>query len=317
MIHQFNISSTPVVMSGGIFSDLETYDSFGRELVEEGHNVWLIEMNGGPETDCVGKEEDDCPNYTFDDIAYHHFPASIAGVLDYSGKSEVNYVGHSNGGRSALFGLNQYSLIGKNNAGEVWDYSTGEWRYVDLPDHPVDKFFGVGVPSTLNGDSVFTSLAKNYGEIGINSISGEKHIYLSDYTQPIMLELTKENVFTGGTTFQKSYTIGSLLAYFGLSKLDGAPLSQNVMKMYNDLAADNQTELDLSTLEVNKLYLLNTDPEDLIVPVTDSVDIYNSATLIDSNDKDIIPFENPVLISHIAQTDNQKIKDRIMGDLRE
>ncbi|MEK6943718.1 MAG: hypothetical protein AABX00_06665 [Nanoarchaeota archaeon] len=50
----------PVVMGGGIFSDLFTFeDGLGSDLVKEGYDVWTIELNGGPQIEC-----DTCPNYT-------------------------------------------------------------------------------------------------------------------------------------------------------------------------------------------------------------------------------------------------------------
>ncbi|NQZ85741.1 MAG: hypothetical protein HRU03_08535 [Nanoarchaeales archaeon] len=111
---------------------------------------WLIEMNGGPETDCVGKEVDDCPNYTFEDIAYAHFPASIGAVQYFSGKEQVNYVGHSNGCRSALTSLSKH-YQGENNIGYVFE--NGEWILTDLVANPVDKFFGIACPTTLNEET--------------------------------------------------------------------------------------------------------------------------------------------------------------------
>ncbi len=47
-------NSKPIVMSGGIFSDLTTFEktssgslALGGELAQEGYDVWTIEMNGG------------------------------------------------------------------------------------------------------------------------------------------------------------------------------------------------------------------------------------------------------------------------------
>jgi hypothetical protein len=268
-------------------------------------------MNGGPETDCVGKEEDDCPNYTFDDIAYHHFPASIAGVLEYSGESEIHYIGHSNGGRSALFGLNTYSQTGKIDAGEVWDYQVGDWVEVDLPDHPVDKFFGVGVPSTLNGDSVFTSLARNYGDYGLANIEDVNHTLMSQYARGILKGTLLDFFFIPGA--KELNTLGYMLVGFG----DNAPLSQNVMKFYNDLAVDNETELDLSNLEINELYLHNGFPTDAIVPISDADIIYHASSLINDSNKNITPYNNwDAFENHVYITDNRFVKKNIIWGLK-
>ena len=296
---------------------MEIIADFGRELVEEGHDVWLIEMNGGPETDCPGLEgeEDTCPNYTFEEEAYVHWPAAIAGVLAYSEKDEVNYVGHSNGGRTALFGLNAYSQNGLNNAGEILNFSNGEWEYVDLPSHPVSKFFGIGVPSTLNGDTPFTYLARNYGHKGVENINDKKHIYMSDYGKPILLEAYKDRWYLN--VINKKVTVYGVLAYFAMPFADSVPLSENVMEFYHNLAYDNETEIDLSDLEVDKLYLFNGYENDLIVPYSDAEIIYDEATSISDDNKLIYDYnELNHLENHVLITGNPLVQEDILEKLK-
>ena len=105
------ISFNPVIMAGGLWSDITAWDEAGREIsmgVEDGalrdsikylpRDVWLIELTGGPGTEC-----DNCPDYTYDDLTNKYWPALVGGVMKLTGKSQVAYVGHSNGGRVAFY----------------------------------------------------------------------------------------------------------------------------------------------------------------------------------------------------------------------
>lgn len=306
----FGISANPIVMSGGIFSDITSFEDFGKDLVSDGYNVWLIEMNGGPETDCPGLEGDDdtCPNYTFEEEAYIHWPAAIAGVMAYSETDEVDYIGHSNGGRTALFGLNAYSQNGLNNAGEILNFTSGNWEYADLPSHPVGKFFGIGVPSTLNGETKFTNLARNYGDVGLNAIQNKNHTHMYEYAYPM---LTEDSIFKYDNDPVK-YIVEKIM-YFALVKASTEPLSENVMEFYHNLAYDNETEIDLSDIYIDGLYLLNGNESDYIVPYSDGLIILDSATNVDN--KDIKPI-NSLPKDHIFIKKNTEVINYIKEKLK-
>ncbi|MCA9487092.1 MAG: hypothetical protein KC548_05545, partial [Nanoarchaeota archaeon] len=263
----------------------------------------------GDEEDSGTQYQDTCPNYTFEEEAYIHWPAAIAGVLAYSGTEEVNYIGHSNGGRTALFGLNAYSQGGLNNAGEILNFTSGAWEYVDLPSHPVSKFFGIGVPSTLNGETKFTNLVRNYGDVGLNAIKDKKHIQMYEYAYPM---LTEESIFRFDNDPAKDVFEGIL--FWGLVNAITEPLSEKVMEFYHNLAYDNETEIDLSNVDVDKLYLFNGNPTDLIVPISDATIINNSASGMSANDKEIIPYDEwNHLENHVFITDNPLVKKDIRG----
>ena len=127
------VSETPVVLSRGLWSNLLTWEEFGQELATEGRDVWLIEITGGSTTEC-----DNCPNYDFQDLIQYYYPALIDGVLDATGKSELQYVGFSNGCRVALSSLED----GHVNPSKV------------------ETFVGVGCPGAFNGTSVGELLIK-------------------------------------------------------------------------------------------------------------------------------------------------------------
>ena len=137
-------NSKPVVLARGLWSNLLTWDDFGKELVSDPTNArdtWLIEITGGPEQDC-----DTCPNYRYDDLVDYYWPALIGGVQKYSEQNKLDYVGFSNGCRVALDSLKNYSSTGKNNAGYYFDSSTGIYKLMDLGSNPVDTFVAVGCP---------------------------------------------------------------------------------------------------------------------------------------------------------------------------
>ena len=181
-------------MSGGIFSNLASWEDNGnglaRELANEGYDVWEIEMNGGENTECST-----CPDYTYQDQVDYFWPALVAGVMNYSGKSQVNYIGHSNGCRVALSSLNSYS-DGKNNVGTAFNTESGQYDInLNLPDKPIDRFFGVACPTTLNditGASELTRELKDdvpVGDTAMKKIREKniQHIKRQEYSGKLKL----------------------------------------------------------------------------------------------------------------------------------
>src|SRR3989338_8076547 len=185
----FVIDNSPVVLSHGMHSDLFTWNDFANKLAESGKDVWTIEITGGPNTEC-----DNCTDYTYQDLTDYYWPALISGVVQYSGKTKIDYIGHSNGCRAALSSLNSYSNSGKNHAGNCFNSETGFYDIqCDFPILPVDNFFGIACPVTLNGNSyagdTITKLVDGTpaGTIAINQLRNEskKHIYKKEFGKKI------------------------------------------------------------------------------------------------------------------------------------
>ena len=267
-------NTKPIVMSGGIFSDLTTFqDGLGGELAQEGYDVWTIEMNGGPQIECST-----CPDYTYQDQVNYFWPALIAGIVRYSGKSQVNYIGHSNGCRVALSSLNSYS-DGKNNAGYTFNTQTGLYdTLVDLPTRPVDKFFGIACPGTLDDSTTLIDLTNqqidnpsfvgyngNYAMKKINK-SGNIHIDNFDY-------LAKLLVWGERSIIVDLYAGKAFL-------FDHEKISRNLMQFYSDLSIYNNT-INFNNVNVSKLYLFNSKPSDFLVGFDDQGRIMNSTSLIE------------------------------------
>jgi hypothetical protein len=296
----FEISDVPVVMSGGLFSNLNAFEGFGLELAEDGYNTWLIEMTGGPETDQC-KNQDDCPNYKYEDLVEEYYPASIGGILKYTGQSTINYIGHSNGCRVALSSLNEYSEDGKSKAGEYFNYETGKWEEMSLPKKFVDKFFGVACPSTLNNKTTFTILARYKGDEAMKELKDKKHVEMIDYGGRITPDLSDVAEILEIAKFATLYAFS------------GNKISRNLMQFYNDLANNENSEIDLSRVNISELYLFNGYPTDLIVPFEDgeylleNINIPQKKMFVQNN---IFTLDN-----HIMIKTNSNVKKNIKENL--
>jgi hypothetical protein len=169
------VFAKPVVMSQGLWNNLFSWEDFGFELARgedsnNPRNTWLIEITGGPNTEC-----DTCPNYDYDDLKTYYWPALISGVEAYTGENQIDYVGFSNGCRVALSSLEDYQNYGKNNAG-YYVNSEGEWELTDLSADVVDTFVGVGCPGAFEGDSLLGGCIIEYGDEVLDYFDGINHI---------------------------------------------------------------------------------------------------------------------------------------------
>ena len=76
-LYQFRIllmiDNSPVVLSHGMHSNLLTWNDFETKLAESGRDSWLIEMYGGPTTDC-----DNCIPYTYQDQVNYFCPEYVS-----------------------------------------------------------------------------------------------------------------------------------------------------------------------------------------------------------------------------------------------
>ena len=140
-------TSMPVVFGRGLWSNLTSnWLDFGRELSSEGRDVWFIEITGGPGQDCAN-----CTDYTFDDLTDSYWPTLIAGVQAYTGQDKIQYVGHSNGCRTALSSLEKWNNIGRLNVGYYW--KDGGWTPISMSPNVTETFVGIGCPGAFEGFS--------------------------------------------------------------------------------------------------------------------------------------------------------------------
>ena len=150
----------PVVMGGGLWSDITAWNDLGSELSDEGFNVFLIEITGGPDMEC-----DTCTDYTYDFLTDQVYPTYVNEVKSLTGKSKIKYVGHSNGARVALDSLTK---------GEV-------------NPNDVDTLVLVGVPGNFSELSYFAYLVNQSGDDAIQRIRdyGLNHVTFSRISHEI------------------------------------------------------------------------------------------------------------------------------------
>jgi len=88
----------------------------------------------------------------------NYFPALINGVLNFTGKEKLQYVGHSNGGRTAIVSL----ANGTINPSKI------------------ETFIGVAVPSAFEGYSTFGNYFGKYGGQIMDELSNKNHISMTE-----------------------------------------------------------------------------------------------------------------------------------------
>ncbi len=272
------LTNTPVVMSGGIYSNLYTFeDGLGKDLVKDGHDVWLIEMTGGPYTECAT-----CPDYSYEDLTEFYWPALVGGVMFYSGENQINYVGHSNGCRVGLSYLNSYT-DGKTEAGYVFDSQTGLYdTLVDVPPQPVDKFFGVACPVTLAGNS-YTK--RNIVELKNGNYAGR-------------LAIRKLNQSTNKHISQREFvkTLNGLGSTFRLRFDNSNKISLNLQKFYvNKYIEENSTSQ--FNLNLNSVFLYAGDKPSIPLLTTNNDDAVPLSDVYILNSS-IISFNKQVNVFH-------------------
>jgi hypothetical protein len=222
---------SPVVMAGGLWSDITAWEEAGKEIasgVEDKllgdsieytpRDVWLIELTGGPGTECST-----CVDYTYDDVVDKHWPALVGGVLKLTGKSQTAYVGHSNGGRVALDGLKNWSS-GKSPAGKL---SNG--IVFNLPSNPVDTYVGVGVPGAFNGSILTLDLIRQNANQISNELASQNlhHVYMFDIIKRGIFGLSDASTNTKATISTNLWNSYSNLI---TSSLDNQPGNINIDK---------------------------------------------------------------------------------------
>lgn len=151
-----NKRENPIVLAGGLFSDITTWESLAKKLSEDGYIVYLIELTGGRSSDCIN-----CYNYEYDFLVDFVLPEYIEFILDDSNKSQINFVGHSNGARVALDFLSKYQQ------------SEFDYNYINT-------FIAVGVPGAFEGSSFLYKSIKKSAPILNKTLENKNHINIYD-----------------------------------------------------------------------------------------------------------------------------------------
>ena len=272
----------PVVLARGLWSNLNSWQGFGAELASsEARDTWLIEITGGPGTDCAGKAVDDCPDYTYDNITDRYVPALLNKVLNETNKTKLQYVGFSNGCRSALSSLEKGSFDPAK----------------------VDTFVGVGCPGNFSGDSLFASCLKQFGEQILNDLGGEgiKHLTQKEFGKKL-------------GELSSSSSLGCYLLSKFLGEGEGK-ISKNLAKGYSNFISNNSETQPGESLSIDKFSMMYgiakfqfQKDNDLVVTEKDALGISNG---IISGTKVL----KSVSQRHDKLPDSEEVKDYIVKEV--
>ena len=311
-------NSKPVVLASGLWSNLLSWEGFGKELAFDKHNArdtWLIEITGGPLTEC-----DSCPNYHYEDLTDYYWPALISGVEHYSGQNTIDYVGFSNGCRVALDSLKNWSASGKNNAGYCFNTVTGFYDIgCNLSANPVDTFVGVGCPGAFVNESLYSNCWGKYSNQLRQKLSSKTHISAGDMGSSL--------ISVAPVTDLQCKVAGIL------SSLSEGSISYNTADKYLNFIESNSDSQPGNDINVNRFVLIRgTVPisygsifgvpliyftkTDLVVTKEDEDAIYSN---VNSNHKyyylSVGAHAAPVLISGLLGLADSFITESIIKDL--
>lgn len=179
-----------------------------------------------------------------------------------------NYVGHSNGCRTALSSLKNWSTSGKNNAGNCFNLQTGQYDIqCNLLANPVDTLVAVGCPGNFTTDPKLKELISAYGQQAIDHLGSqnESHVTIGEFGT----ELCR---FAEGADIVICDIINDFLV--GQSQI-----SVNLFHQYYYFMNSSNDIQPGSNLNVNKFAIIHgygMVTHDGIVTTMDSQDIYNN-----------------------------------------
>jgi len=304
------INPQPVVLARGLWSNLFTWEKLAKEIAQgvgtgKPRDTWLIEITGGPNTECVN-----CPNYNFSELTDYYWPALISGVQTYSNKTNVTYIGFSNGCRVALRSLEKYQNTGKQNAG--YYHNGSDWRLINLTANPrvIDTFVAVGCPGTFHGDSPFAMVARDYGNNILQELASNSHLPATDV-----------GIAARNQCYRYFFNTSKTICYAAASSLVGNDsVSYNLLRNYIDWVRNGNGSQPGTGLTVNNfLMIYGRIPQnqgffgwvppgvsDGVVPYEDSLEIDNSITVLNRHD-DRVRIDS---VYHTSSREQESLPDR-------
>lgn len=228
----------PIVMAGGLWSNITTWQKLGKELANEGFDVYLLEFTGGNNSECSI-----CYNYFYENLTNVVYPNYVNYVLNHSQNSKIKYVGHSNGARVAVD-----SLFLKNIDSEI-----------------IDTLILVGIPGAFEDSGL---IGKSVGVVGKNLEINISHVSMVDLLLDGLLKNKNStkisfNLWSKYLTWinsnediqpGKNLSVGKAMIIGGyLSSLinnDGIVTLEDERKIYNNLDSKNKYLFFLNSIHV-------------------------------------------------------------------
>ena len=256
---------------------------------DEGRDTWEIEVTGGPISDNAS-----APNYNYNTLVDSYWTSSLAAIQYYTGKITLDYIGFSNGCRTALTGLERYQTTPISNVAWVQNLITGNYQLVSLQANSganlVHTFVGVACPGAFEGTSLLIQeINRNPNSVAQLQAQQNWHPDLNDVARRV-----------------------SFLGY--LIPFDKSPISLNLWSHYNGaILLSNDSQPGNFNVNRSKIFYgyggfngLGNEQDDGMVTVQDNVaiaDSINSTNLDDREGYDV---------SHRSISDERFIKQKIM-----
>ncbi|MBI2658471.1 hypothetical protein HYX08_07300 [Candidatus Woesearchaeota archaeon] len=256
----------PVVLGHGVFGDLFSLEKLANKIAKDNafngkyvRDVWLIEYTGGPNTECST-----CPNYDYNTLKTYYWPALLGGVLKYSNKNSVDYVGYSLGGGLALDSYTQYYQGTSNTIGYYLNDS-GNWTTFNLSANFVDHMVLLAPMGTFNGTTRFTAIIDRHGNQTKSALSQYNHI-------------SQKNISDSINKVCKWYEIDCKLLHL-VTQSDGVVSYNLWIDIQNRVI--NKSDSNPSLTSINKLLLVRSRlggfSDDGVIPDTDIQSIYQNS----------------------------------------
>lgn len=258
-----NNISQPVVFAAGLWNNLTTFQEFGQQMSDEGRNVYLAEITGGPGQDC-----ETCINYNYSDLTQDFWPALIASIQTREQTQTVQYVGYSNGCRSALSSLEIYNEVGYTGGAY---FENGVWTNATLTANPVDTFIGIACPGAFEG---------------FNPV--QNYITRKNKEESMILKLNNWSRYHNS----KEELVENFI-YNNTEYTDNNPtISLGLLTNYLNFIEDNN-DIQPGHISINNAHIIHGTlgiiPTDIIATVEDSISIYQN---INSDQKSRLVFYN-------------------------
>ena len=272
----------PVVLGHGLFENLFSMEKLGYWIAVDDRadtdyrDTWLIEMTGGPNTEC-----DNCPNYNMSDLTNYYWPALIGGVLAYTGESEIDYVGYDLGGGVGIRSYEKY----RDGEDDMGYYLNGNesWESFDLPANFTDHMILVAPIGSFNGDTIFVRCIGDYGNRILSNNLLEEFSHVSSRDIGIRLFFDSLNLKVvpdlGMPGFKIEPEIDSECVLFAAPAISLLAGNSNISSnLWRDIVEDvqNETNPNPSLTNIDELLIIRSDNSS-VIPYEDLQYIYENS----------------------------------------
>jgi parallel beta-helix repeat protein len=266
----------PILIAGGLWSDINSWKTLSRELANGGNDVYLLELTGGQ-----GSESNQSPNYEYSFLTEKVLPGYVNHIKNLTGYNSMFYIGHSNGARTAVDFINNLDIS------------------------PLKHIILLGVPGAFEDSNFFSELVKYSGKPTIDYFESRNifHIGFEELVLKMLIPFYDANIFSLN---RRNMFYDLIKDSDGLKKI-----SLNLFKKYYYWISSDEDKQPGKGVFVDNLLLiygndgfLFDEESDLIVSVNDQLEIFNN---IDAKNKVIKKYK----VIHTGMNENEEIIDYI------